>query len=67
MKARSPKKFMGVSDAICGFLSNCMMIIAKNTLVKERIWFNRVAGQFVFQPFIQTGQRNCISAFASGH
>ena len=33
-----------------GFLSNCMIINAKNTLVKEGIWINRVAGQFVFQP-----------------
>ena len=42
---------MGVSDVI---------VLAKmeNTLVKEGIWTNRVASQFVFQPFIQTGQRN---------
>ena len=33
-----------------GFLSRSMMIKAKNTLMKERIWINRVASEIVFQP-----------------
>ena len=41
MKARSPDKFMDVSDAMVltkmGLLSNCMTINAKYTLVKEGI------------------------------
>ena len=37
-----------------GFLSRSMMIKAKNTIMKERIWINRVASESVFQPGIQT-------------
>ena len=58
MKARSPEKAMDVCDEKVtddgGFLSFSMMIKAKNTLVKDRIWINRFAREFVFQPFIQT-------------
>ena len=36
------------------FLSCSMMIKAKNTIMKERIWINRVASNIVFQPGIQT-------------
>ena len=47
MKARSPEKFMDVSDVKVtdedGFLSCSMMIKAKNIIMKERIWINRVA------------------------
>ena len=35
-------------------LSRSMMIKAKNILMKERIWINRAAIEFVFQPFIVT-------------
>ena len=46
MKARSPEKFMDVSDVKVtdedGFLSRSMMIKSKNTIMKERIWINRV-------------------------
>ena len=31
-----------------GFLSNCMMFSTKNTIMKERIWINRVASEIVF-------------------
>ena len=41
-----------------GFLSNSMMINATNTVVLERIWNNRVAGNFVFLPLFHTGQRD---------
>ena len=43
MKARSPEKFLDVCDVTDedGFLSDSMMIKAKNTLMKERIWINR--------------------------
>ena len=37
-----------------GSLSRSMMIKAKNTIMKERIWINRVASEIVFQPGIQT-------------
>ena len=50
-----------------GFLSNSMMSNAMSTIVLEKIWISRVAGYFVFQPFIQTGQRDLVSAFASRH
>ena len=47
MKARSPEKFVDVCDKKVtdddGSLSNCMMMKAKNTLMKERIWINRWA------------------------
>ena len=47
MKARSPEQIVDVCDEtvteVDGFLSRSMMIKAKNTLMKERIWFNRVA------------------------
>ena len=36
------------------FLSRSMMIKGKNTIMKERIWINRVASKTVFQPGIQT-------------
>ena len=58
MKVRSPEKFMDVCDEKVtdedGFLSSSVMIKARNTLMKERIWINRVASEFVFQHFIQT-------------
>ena len=31
-----------------------MMIKANNTIMKERIWINRVASKIVYQPGIQT-------------
>ena len=37
-----------------GLLSRSMMIKANNTIMKERIWINRVASKVVFQPGIQT-------------
>ena len=47
MKAPSPEKFMDVNDVKVtdedGFLSRSMMIKAKNTIMKERIWINRAA------------------------
>ena len=58
MNARSSETFTDICDKkvtdMDGFLSNSMMIKAKNTLVQERIWINRVARESVFQPFIQT-------------
>jgi hypothetical protein len=54
MKARSPEKFMDVSDVIVsdadGYLSRSMTIKANNKIMKERIWINRVASEIVFQP-----------------
>merc|ERR1711916_348573 len=54
MKARSPDKFMDVSDVKVsdedGYLSRSMTIKANNKIVKERIWINRVASEIVFQP-----------------
>ena len=35
-----------------GLLSRSMMIKASNTIMKERIWINRVASKIVFQPGI---------------
>ena len=71
MKTRSPEKFTDVCELNGtdenGFLSNSMKINVMNTIVTEKIWINRVAGEFVFQPFIQTGQRDLVSAFASRH
>ena len=37
-----------------GLLSRSMMIKANNTIMKERIWINRVASKIVFQFGIQT-------------
>ena len=52
-KARSPEKFMDVSDVNVsdedGYLSRSMTINANNKIVKERIWINRVASEIVFQ------------------
>ena len=47
MKARSPQQSMGVNDVKVtdedGFLSCSMTIKAKNIIMRERIWINRVA------------------------
>ena len=47
MRARSPDKFMDVSDVKVtdedGFLSRSMMIKTKNIIITERIWINRIA------------------------
>ena len=52
MKARSLEKFMHVSDAKVtdedGVLSCSMMIKAKNIIMKERIWINRVISEIMF-------------------
>ena len=40
-------------------LSRSMMIKAKNALMKERIWIDRVASEIVLQPFIQTPALRC--------
>ena len=48
-----------------GLLSCSMMIEAMNTIMKERLLTNRVAGQSCSSPCIQTGQRDRLSAFAS--
>ena len=57
MKVHSGKS-MNVSDEKVtdedGLLSRSMMIKANNTIMKERIWINRVASKIVFQPGIQT-------------
>jgi len=54
MKAHSEKS-MNVSDVKVtdegGF---AVPIKANNTIMKERIWINRVASKIVFQPGIQT-------------
>ena len=42
-----------------GFLSRGMMIKANNTLLKERIWINRVASELVFLHFILTPALHC--------
>ena len=33
------------------------LVKAKNTIMKERIWINRVTSEIVFQPLIQTPAR----------
>ena len=52
MKARSPENFIDMCDEKVtdedGFLSNSMMIKAKNTLMKERIWINRGLASLCF-------------------
>ena len=52
MKARSLVKFMDVCAVKVtdedGFLAGSMMINAKNTIMKERIWIDRVASEIVF-------------------
>ena len=54
MSARSPVKFMNMCDVKMTdgdvLLASNMMIKAKNTPMKERIWINRVASEAVFQP-----------------
>ena len=71
MKTRSPEKFTDVSEVVVltrmVFLSNSMMINATNTVVLERIWINRVAGNLCFSLLIHTGQRDLVSAFTSRH
>ena len=42
-----------------GLLSRSMMIKANNTIMKERIWINRVASKIVFQSGIQTMVLRC--------
>ena len=52
------------------FPSCSMMIKAKNTIMKERIWINRVASEIVFQPFIWTPALHCtmsLSLLECGH
>ena len=54
IEARSPDKFMDVSDVKVsdedGYLPRSMTIKANNMIVKERIWMNRVASEILFQP-----------------
>ena len=54
MGARSLVKFVDVCDVKVTdedvLIASNMMINAKNTLMKERIWINRVASETVFQP-----------------
>ena len=62
MKARSPEKFVDVSDVEVtdedGFLSRSKMIKAKNTILKERIWIMRVVERdHVYSICIQTLNR----------
>ena len=63
VKARSPVKFVDACDEKAtyadGSLSRSMMIKAKNTLLNERIWINRVASELVFQDFVQTLALQC--------
>ena len=49
MKVRSPEKFLDVCDGKMTDVDG----------LKERIWINRVASGFVFQPFIQTPRLCC--------
>ena len=63
VKARSPEKLMDVSDMKVtdedGFPSCSMMIKAKNMIMKERIWINRVAQRdHVFSICIETARAN---------
>ena len=54
MKARRLSKVMNVSELVSdgdGSLSRSMLIKTYNTLMKERIWLDRVASEIVFQPF----------------
>ena len=55
MSDRNPEE-SGIDESVTDedFLSCSMMIKAKNTITKERIWINRVASEIVFQPGIQT-------------
>ena len=63
------QKFMDVGDVKVtdedGLLSCSMMIKAMNTIMKERLLTNRVAGQLCSSFCIQTFQRDRLSAFAS--
>ena len=66
MRARSPDKFMDVSDVKMtgedGFLSRSMMIKTKNIIIKERIWINRIAQRdHVFSICTQTLFRCAMS------
>ena len=57
MKARRQSKVANGSDLVFdgdGSLSRSMMIKTYNTLMMERICFDRVASEIVFQPCIQT-------------
>ena len=48
---------MKVTDEV-GFLSSSMMIKAKNTLMKERLWTNRVASEIEFRPLYPDDEPN---------
>ena len=61
MGARSPEKFMDLGDVmVLAWTVICPAACdqSKNTLMKERIWINRVASELVFQPFMLTPARS---------